>query len=505
VPQKSAPPELSKTSGIGLPTIIFAVLAIVTLTFAVYYIGRADVDTAAASALGGDLYILWRARGRGQEAPKGRRPSPLVLVVFVPVVGSLMLAEMGELGPPPEAVLGGILVLGFSVALLVSTFPLALAIGFKLGEKRTTSKGEWEPFVSILVPAYNEQEVISRTLDSLMNLNYRKKEIIIVDDGSSDLTASIASWYRESGVKVVSQPNSGKASALNHALLYAKGELIITVDSDSMVARDAVDEVVRLLEGHPGTVAVAGNIKVLNGKSILTRIQELEYVMALNTIRRAYAFFGSVMVIPGAFGAFRRSDVTAVGGYDKDTLTEDFDLTVKLLKGRGPVISSSSAVAYTEVPSTLRGLFRQRLRWSTGAFQTVYKHREVAVERRYGALHSIGFPVLMMSLLNPFVGLLAIGAGAILALSGPPWAYVEMAGIFLLAQFFVALVAISIDQEDYRLAAYAPLFVVGYRQLMDAITVLAALRTTLHREAAWNKLARSGGTDAIGILADRAS
>jgi len=266
-----------------------------------------------------------------------------------------------------------------------------------------------------------------------------------------------------------------------------------------MVSRSAIDEVIRLMETDSETSAVAGNVKVLNNKSVLTRVQELEYIMALNTIRRAYALFGTVMVIPGAFGAFRKSAVVQEKGYDRDTVTEDFDLTVRLLKRHGTIASSSSGVVYTEVPSTLKGLYKQRMRWNTGTFQTVYKHRDALWNKGFQNLHSVGFPLMLLSLFNPFASFLSVVAGVILAATGQWLIFLEMVGIFLIAQVFVAMAAISIDDEDYRLVSYAPLFVVGYRQFNDLVTILAAVRTMLGRGRTWNKLERTGGTGAIRL------
>jgi len=464
----------------------------------VLVINRVDVYFSSLFAFSGDVYLFWvmeRSNKRGGEVGKG---FPVILsVAFVPVGFGVILSVLGYFGSLQEALLRTALMTGFSIALLVSTFPLPLAIKFKMLEGKAPKGTGRKPLVTILVPAFNEQSVLSRTIESLRNTDYERIEVIVIDDGSTDLTASIASWYKSHGVKVIRQPNGGKAAALNHGLLYAKGEFLITLDSDSMVSRSAIDEVIRLMETDPGTSAVAGNVKVLNNKSILTRIQELEYIMALNTIRRAYALFGTVMVIPGAFGAFRKSAVVKEKGYDRDTVTEDFDLTVRLLKRHGTIASSSSGVVYTEVPSTLKGLYKQRMRWNTGTFQTVYKHRDALWKREFRNLHSVGFPLILLSLFNPLASFLSVVAGLILAATGQWLIFLEMVGIFLLAQIFVALAAISIDDEDYRLVSYAPLFVVGYRQFNDFVTILAAVRTIFGRGKAWNKLARAGGTGAI--------
>jgi len=469
------------------------------LAAAVLAINRVDVYFSAVFAVSGDFY-LFSMTGRKKPSREGQIGFGfpiLLLVAVLPMGFGALLSVLGYFGSWQEDVLRTALMTGFSIALLVSTFPLPLAIRFKMLERRATRGHLSKPLVTILVPAFNEQSVLSRTLESLRRTGYDRTEVVVIDDGSTDMTASVASWYKSHRVKVIRQPNGGKAAALNHGLLYAKGEYLITLDSDSVITRSAINEVIGAMESDPETLAVAGNVKVLNNRSILTRIQELEYIMALNTIRRAYAMFGTVMVIPGAFGAFRKSAVVDAKGYDSDTATEDFDMTVRLLKAHGRVASSSSGVVYTEVPTSLKGLFRQRMRWSTGTFQTVSKHRDVLWDKSLRNLHSVGFPLLLLSLFNPFASSLSLIAGIILAASGQWLILIEMVCIFLLAQIFVALVAISMDKEDYKLALYAPLFVVGYRQFNDFVTILAAFRTLVGRGTAWNKVARVGGIAAI--------
>ncbi|HUK79616.1 MAG TPA: glycosyltransferase family 2 protein [Nitrososphaerales archaeon] len=470
------------------------------LAAAVLVINRVDVYFSAAFAVSGDVYLFWMTGRPDHRREEGGKGFPvLLLVAFVPMAFGVILTFFGYFSSLQEALLRTALMTGFSIAILVSTFPLPLAIRFKILEGRISKGTGRKPLVTILVPAFNEQSVLSRTIESLRNVDYDRVEVIVIDDGSTDLTASVASWYKSRGVKVIRQPNGGKAAALNHGLLYARGEYIVTLDSDSMVSRSAIDEVIRLMETDSETSAVAGNVKVLNNKSVLTRVQELEYIMALNTIRRAYALFGTVMVIPGAFGAFRKSAVVQEKGYDRDTVTEDFDLTVRLLKRHGTIASSSSGVVYTEVPSTLKGLYKQRMRWNTGTFQTVYKHRDALWNKGFQNLHSVGFPLMLLSLFNPFASFLSVVAGVILAATGQWLIFLEMVGIFLIAQVFVAMAAISIDDEDYRLVSYAPLFVVGYRQFNDLVTILAAVRTMLGRGRTWNKLERTGGTGAIRL------
>ena len=480
-------------------TLILGLLVVVALTISALLIGTLDIYIAVSCAFIADVYVVLLSRqGKKKSGASHSSIAPLMLVAIVPACISLALFLYGLIGSPLEAASRIILTTGFCIAFFVTTYPLIPAAKFKAVETHLPEVHSM-PFVSILVPAFNEQAVISRTLNSLVNIKYAKKEIIVIDDGSTDLTRFVASGYKKYGVKVISKPNGGKASALNYGLMFAKGEIIITIDADSMVTRDAVDEIVKTMASNPDIVAVAGNIKVLNSKSLLTRIQELEYTMAINTIRRAFAFFGAVMVIPGAFGAFKKQTVLDVGGYDTDTLTEDFDVTIKLLKTRGAVSSSSAATAFTEVPSSWKVLYKQRIRWGTGTFQTILKHKDIFGNSRYGKLHSFVFPIMLFSLFNPLASFLSLGAGLVLALTGGLFLFAEMLAMFLLIQLFVSLFALSMDNEGSGLALYSPFFVFIYKQFLDVITVVSIVHAITGKGKKWQKLQRSGGLDAIKI------
>src|SRR5579885_3019371 len=489
---------------INRATILFSTVAVGSIFLLIYLIGTVDMYMAAGCAFSATLWLLWTSKRkiRRKELGRERGLAPILLVALAPLVGSLILSSLGYMGPPAETLLRIIMTVGFSISIFVGTFPLPLAMMFKIQESRQQD-GEsysysYRPLVTIHVPAYNEGEVISRTLESLMNLKYENKEIIVIDDGSTDLTSIIASWYKRLGVKVLRKPNGGKASALNYGLLFARGEIVITIDSDSMVEREAIDRIVRIM-GDEKVAAVAGNIRVLNSKSTITRIQELEYMMGINVVRRAFALYGSVMVVPGAFGAFRRNETIQAGGYDTDTLTEDFDLTIKLLKTGLQVGSSSTGLGFTEVPSTWKVLYKQRLRWSTGTYQTIFKHRDAIWNRRYGLLHSLVFPMILLSLFNPITSFVALGAGIYLALTGGLLVFLKLELLFLAVQVFVALVALSIDNEKYKLALYSPFFVVIYKQFLDYTTIVSAFRAIFGKSHHWHKIDRSGGMQTIKV------
>ncbi len=483
----------------GNLALVYGGLVVAILTVISLLIGTIDIYISISCALVADIYVVWLAK-KQRKFPKasGSRFAPLLFVAVIPAAVSVALFFFGYMGTPLETAYRTATTTGFSIAFFITSYPIIPAVEFKKVEDNLP-ENHASPLVTILVPAYNEQGVISRTLSSLVNLKYENKEIIVVDDGSTDLTRFVALGYRKYGVRVITKPNGGKASALNYGLLFAKGEIVVTIDADSMVTRDAVNMIVKAMTSDPNNVAVAGNIKVLNSKSTLTKIQELEYIMAINTIRRAFAAFGAVMVIPGAFGAFKKKTVAAVGGYDTDTMTEDFDITIKLLKTRGAVSSSSAAHAYTEVPSTWKALYRQRIRWGTGTFQTIIKHRDIFDNPRYGALHSFVFPIMLFSLFNPLASFIALTAGLMVALSGGLVLFAGMMAMFVLIQLFVSLMALSIDDEGSGLAAYSLFFVVVYKQFIDLVTIVSIVKALTGKEKKWQKLQRAGGLEAISL------
>jgi len=479
-------------------TLLYGALVVVTLSVACLLIGTIDILIAMACGFGADVYVILLARQK-KKMFVGSRFAPLLLVAVVPIAACAALFFFGYLGTNLlEAVYRAATTTGFSIAFFITSYPIIPAAKFKHIEEHLPESNT-SPLVTVLVPAYNEQGVISRTLTSLLNTKYENKEIIVIDDGSSDLTRFVAQGYEKQGVRVVTKPNGGKASALNYGLLFAKGDIVITIDADSMVTRDAIDKIVQAMASDPNNVAVAGNIKVLNSTSTLTKIQELEYIMAINTIRRAFALFGAVMVIPGAFGAFKRKAVIEVGGYDTDTVTEDFDITIKLLKTRGAVSSSSAAHAYTEVPSDWKSLYKQRVRWGTGTFQTILKHKDIFGNNRYGALHSFVFPIILFSLFNPLASFIALSAGVMLAFSGGLLLFARMIFIFMLIQLFVSLLALSLDNENTGLAVYSPFFVFVYKQFIDYVTLVSIIKALTKKEKKWHKLERADGLKAISV------
>ena len=197
-------------------TIAYGVLVVAILTVASLLIGTLDIYLAVACAFAADMYVVYISRHKNKQFA-GSRFAPLMLVAVAPAFACVALFFYGLMGSWLDLVFRAMLTTGFSIAFFITTYPIIPAAQFKIFEEHLSEKHA-TPLVSILVPAYNEQGVISRTLSSLINLKYENKEIIVIDDGSSDLTRFVASGYEKHGVKVVSKPNGGKASALNYGL-----------------------------------------------------------------------------------------------------------------------------------------------------------------------------------------------------------------------------------------------------------------------------------------------
>lgn len=392
-----------------------------------------------------------------------------------------------------ESVYFTIVLTGLSYTFFYDFVHIPLSVYHKYAEKKAPML--FKPRVTFLVPSYNEEKGIGRTIESLLDIDYLKKEILVIDDGSDDATAAIASKYEPQGVKVIRKKNSGKASSINYGLNFANGEIVITIDADSLINKYAVNSVIRRFQDE-NVMAVCGNVKVLNRVNSLTKCQALEYITDINLAKRAFDIFGSTMVVPGVFGAFRKSAFTWGGKMDPDTLTEDFDMTLKALKAGGVVQATNFALAFTEAPEKLKDLYKQRLRWYEGTFQTLLKHRDVMSNPKFGMISELGFPYILLSMVFvPIVGFICLGMLIFLAATGFLYEIAILVGLFMVLETLLAIFSIRIDEEDYRLALFAPLFVIGYRHIRDLIKLKALYNVIFNRSGGWQRVTRTGRAD----------
>ena len=293
------------------------------------------------------------------------------------------------------------------------------AIVDRFRKRKNFAPPDYAPRVAVLIPAYNEETVIVRTIRSVMMSNYKNIRIVVIDDGSSDRTAEAARAAYPADIAsgrltVLTKPNGGKADALNYALENLDEEIYIGIDADGVIAHDAIARLVPHF-ANPQIGAVAGNAKVGNRVNLWTRWQALEYITSQNFERRALDLFDVVMVVPGAIGAWRTAAVKAGNGYHTNTVAEDADLTMNLLEQGYSVIYEDQALAFTEAPVNMDGLMRQRFRWSFGILQAIFKHRGAIVRHRamgLFALPNILIFQILLPLVSPLIDLMFV-AGVI--------------------------------------------------------------------------------------------
>ena len=231
--------------------------------------------------------------------------------------------------------------------------------------RRAEQVDDYTPSVDVLVPAFNEEVGIERAVRSLAASDYPRLEILVIDDGSTDRTAEIVASLGLDRVRLVRQHNGGKASALNTGMRFGEGEVLVMVDGDTVFEAGTIRALVRPL-ADPEVGAVSGNTKVGNRRGLLGRWQHIEYVTGFNLDRRMYEVLQFTPTVPGAIGAFRREALEEVGDMSSGTLAEDTDVTLAIGRTGRRVMYAEQARAWTEAPSTLTGLWRQRYRGPTG-------------------------------------------------------------------------------------------------------------------------------------------
>lgn len=393
-----------------------------------------------------------------------------------------------------------------------TVIPLALLGAVR--ERHRQAMPSYRPLVSVLIAAYNEQKVIGRTIQAVLNSRYSPLEVIVVDDGSTDGTAQEVQrlFASHPQVRLICQPNRGKAAALNNAIQHATGEILVALDADTVFLPDTIPNLVRRF-ADPLVGAVAGNVKVGNRINVLTRWQAIEYITSQNLDRRAYALLNAVTVVPGAVGAWRREAVLQAGGYERDTMAEDMDLTWRLRRAGWRIETANDAIGLTEAPDNLRGLFRQRFRWAYGTLQCLWKHRSAL--GRYGCFGWVMLPSLwlfqvLFQILSPLVDLqvawtlINVGEawltrgllhqdwqplpGAVAVLSQIGFLY----ALFFTIELVASIVAFRLDRERMRLLWWLFWQRFVYRQLMYAVMIKSVLTALQGIRAGWSKLERKG-------------
>ena len=361
--------------------------------------------------------------------------------------------------------------------------------------------------VSVLIPAFNEAKVISGSVARILDSAHANIQVIVIDDGSSDGTSDVvrAQFAGDPRVTLLTLANGGKARAINAGLAIAKGEIIVALDADTHFEPETIARLARWF-GDEKIGAVAGNAKVGNRINVITRWQALEYISAQNLERRALAALDTITVVPGAVGAWRRSVLMELGGFPTDTLAEDQDLTIAVQKAGYRAIFDADAVAWTEAPDTVAGLAKQRFRWSFGTLQCLWKHADITLRPRYGALGLVALPQawlfqILLGLVSPFVDLLLImqifAVASDYMQHGDQFdaTHLKMTliyyAIFIVVDLMTAVVAFMFEkQENWRLLWWLALQRFGYRQLLYYVLTKSVMKAAKGHFVGWGKLDR---------------
>jgi len=407
------------------------------------------------------------------------------------------------------------------------------------------------PPVALIVPAHNEEHSIVATVHSLMRLNYPEREIIVVDDGSTDGTVAqlVAAFgltrmdliYREQikalaptafyfnparpELIVVSKPNGGKPDALNVGINMARSPYFCTVDADCIIERDALLRLMApILHSSVQTVVSGGVVRIVNGctvkdgqitkidlpKSWIERCQVVEYIRTFLFGRPAWNFLNATFIVSGAFCMLHRETVVLAGGFSTDTVTEDIDMIASLhrhMRGKGwkyKIVFTTDPICWTEAPRTLKMLARQRRRWQLGLTQTVVKYDKLIINPRYGllGLFSMPFHAYIEAL-----GCLIEAAGTILI----PFSFLIGAMPLSLFVLIMALAigygtllsvgSVLLEESTWRrypgmkhlgiLLLYAIAENVGYRQIVTFFRAQGVLRYFFRRRK-WESVEHKG-------------
>ena len=436
-----------------------------------------------------------------------------------------------------------------------------MALGFFVLRTQRTTEGSVErdplfksrlmPAISILAPAHNEELSIAQSTRSMLQLEYPDHEVIVVNDGSDDRTlqvlidefhlykstrqplhdlptAAVKAVYESQNLKllVIDKENGGKSDSLNAAINYASTPLIAAVDSDSLLESNSLLLVVRPFLEDESTIAVGGIIRVVNGckvehgavtqvgapRTLLTKFQVVEYLRAFLGGRVALSYMNSLLLISGAFGLFRRDSVIEAGGFELGSLAEDLELVIRLhrisreKKREYKIVFVPTPVCWTEVPDSRKNLKVQRRRWQRGGLESMWKHRGMLFNPKFGVVGCFGMPyLLLLELLGPCIEV----TGYVITIAGLLIGFISMttALLFLIGSvLFGTMISISavlleefttrryahpLDLASLIVAAFVENF--GYRQ-MNALWRFRGILDVFGKKQkrVWGRMTRRG-------------
>jgi GT2 family glycosyltransferase len=402
---------------------------------------------------------------------------------------------------------GGLVLVVFGLVKLVA---VPLAVAFEVREARRRRRRhhtilDERPWVSVIVPAYNEGPVLANCVRSLVTGSYDRVEIVIVDDGSTDDTPAVTAWLAATypQVRAIRQENAGKGAALNRGIAAASGEILLFVDADGIFGTDTVAEMLRGFD-DPRVGAVCGDDRPVNLDRVQTRLMAVLSHAGTGLVRRALTMLGCLPIVSGNVGAFPRHVIDTVGGFDESTVGEDLELTWRVHRAGYRVVFRPRALVYAESPSTLRTLWRQRVRWARGLLQTMRKHHDMIGNPRYGVfgvylvvntLTMVAMPLLQLMVLALLP--VALGSGRT-SVDGGVLGVLGWLGLALSLGVVLVAVALNKAWRDLRHLWTLPLWPV-YSTALAGIVATALWQELRGRASAWNKMVRTGVVSIAGL------
>jgi len=389
----------------------------------------------------------------------------------------------------------------FLIILLIRYFGILFFSYFYLNEYTFKPTNGFNPFVSIIIPVFNEASVIQKSIESLLNLEYKNFEIIIVNDGSTDETKKVAEKlvgyrkckYGDIKISLINKSNGGKASALNLGIKVSKAEFVLCMDGDSLLTPNSLKMAIRHFV-NPEVGAVAGNVKVLNRKKFFTDMQALEYVEGLNMARSAQSAIRLVNIIPGPIGVFRKEAIQSAGYYSGDTFAEDADMTLRIISDGWKIYYEPNSVSYTEAPVKLQQLLKQRYRWTRGIIQSIRKHKKLMLNPTINfsdsfILWSMFYEALIWPPMNIAAHLFFIFAAIVFGFSS--LIFYWWAGLALL-DIIAAIYCVAAEKEEFRLVGYAVFYRMIFILIIDVCKAMSTIEEFLGIKMTWGKLERVG-------------
>ncbi len=378
----------------------------------------------------------------------------------------------------------------FYALLIIATLRIIGQVGlsfvYNLKRKNKDLKKPF-PTISVIVPAYNEEKTIRSCVESLQVLNYPNYDVTVVDDGSTDNT--FEELNRCSGVKIIRQENQGKPRALNNGIHSSTGDIIVTVDADTTLDRDALRRITERFDSDERLGAVAGNVKVNPEHKLMNVVQSSEYATGINLVRKGQSVLGCVTIVPGPIAALKRDAVQKVGYFSNDTFAEDFDITVKILKAGYRVEYEEGSLAYTDAPKSTEDLIKQRRRWYRGMTQVLEKHRDMYLNPKYGVAGIFGIPNLWFDAFFPFLNIGFLLCTLLMWMLPTVDSYSSINGVavFLFVALAMGVVGLSLEPKPEKRNFLALPFLLFYNVFLDGIRIMSTVEDVIDVIMEWEK------------------